>query len=72
MLGAIKRALGVGTGVQAETCEGCDPAILAKCSAAEPGSVTPHVAHVFIKLPAPAGSSTAETDEAWWPDSVDK
>lgn len=69
MLGAIKRALGVGT---AEACAGCDPAILAACEAAEAGSVTPHNAHVFIKLAAPAGSNPAATDEAWWPESVDK
>ncbi len=70
MLGAIKRALGVGA--QAEACAGCDPAILAQCSAAEAGSVTPHSAHVFIKLAAPEGSAASATDEAWWPESVDK
>jgi hypothetical protein len=71
MLGAIKRALGVG-GATAEACAGCDPAILAQCSAAEAGSVTPHSHHVFIKLAAPTGSDGTATDESWWPESVDK
>lgn len=68
MLGAIKRALGVGA---AEPCAGCDPAVLAQCSAAEPGSVTPHSHHVFIKLLRPAGADTSATDEAWWAEKVD-
>ncbi|KAL4428267.1 hypothetical protein ABPG75_002356 [Micractinium tetrahymenae] len=68
MLGAVKRWLGGGT----DACAGCDPAILEQCSAAEPGSVTPHNAHVFVKLAAPAGSDPSATGEAWWPESVDK
>ena len=60
MLGAIKRALGVG-GATAEACAGCDPAILAQCSAAEAGRVSPHSLHVFIKLAAPPGSDEKTT-----------
>lgn len=37
-----------------------------------PGSVTPHNAHVFLKLAAPPSSDPAATDESWWPESVDK
>lgn len=68
MLGAVKRWFGG----RADACAGCDPAVLEQCAAAEPGSVTPHNAHVFLKLAAPPSSDPAATDESWWPESVDK
>lgn len=68
MLGAIKKALGLG----AEACAGCNAEVLATCEAAEPGSVTPHAAHVLLRLARPEGADPGATDEAWWPESVDK
>lgn len=56
---------------RSEGCKGCDPAVLAKCAAAEAGSVGPHAAHVFVKLPAPQGSDPAATDESWWPERLE-
>lgn len=70
MLGAIhniKKALGLGA--EAGACAGCDPAVLATCSAAEAGTVTPHSHHVLLRL---AGADPGATGEAWWPESVDK
>ena len=84
MLQSIKSLIGLGQGASSSTavsgaadaaCAGCSPEILAKCSAAEPASVTPHTAHVFIKLAAPSGSAAAApaaSDESWWPESVDQ
>ncbi|PSC70943.1 Altered inheritance of mitochondria 32 [Micractinium conductrix] len=80
MLSAIKRALGGGGGGAAAAateaaCAGCDPAILSKCKVSPEdmvGTVTPHSAHVFIKLAAPATAAADATDEAWWPESVDQ
>jgi hypothetical protein len=70
MLNALKQVWR-GAGRPAQPCEGCDPAILAKCKAAEAGSVTPHAYHVLIKLPAPATADPASTDETWWPERVE-
>lgn len=69
MLGALGKLLGFGSG--AGGCGGCDPAVLAQCSAPQPGDVKAHSHHVFVKLPAPSGSSSGATDETWWPESVD-
>ncbi|PRW44595.1 mediator of RNA polymerase II transcription subunit 14 [Chlorella sorokiniana] len=68
MLGAVGRLFGFGSA--AAGCGACDPEVLAKCSAPQPGDVKAHSHHVFVKLPAPSGSSGA-TDEGWWPESVD-
>lgn len=68
MLGAVGRLFGFGSA--AGGCGGCDPAVLAQCSAPQPGDVKAHSHHVFVKLPAPSGNAGA-TDEQWWPESVD-
>ena len=43
----------------------CTPENLG-CKPPEPGSVTPHAAHLLLKLPLPAGADRSKTDEAWW------
>lgn len=45
---------------------------LHQASFPSPHRLQPHSHHVFLKLAAPAGAPAAATDEAWWPESVDK
>ncbi|GAB4814304.1 hypothetical protein N2152v2_001350 [Parachlorella kessleri] len=75
MLSAIKTAIFGGNQNQqcAGTCSACDPALLARCQPAEPGSVGPHSHHVLVRLPQIADAAKeVEQNGAWWPESVDK
>eukprot|EP00887_Chlorella_sp_A99_P004917 scaffold4.g4917.t1 len=71
MLSLGKRLLGLGgTAAAGDACAACAPESLG-CRPAQPGSVTPHDAHILLKLAAPPGADPAATDEAWWQDKVD-
>ena len=51
-----------------------DDACATDCTAcpAAPGTVTPHGAHVLIRLAPPLGTPQDQTADIWWPEKVDE